>query len=122
MRRCLIVDDSDVVRKVAGAILGAMGYEIIEAESGRTALELAKSRAPDAILLDWQVPELSSREFLLKLRAHTTGRRPYVVYLATEYDHSDITRAFAAGADACLMKPFDRAALEDKFRFANLAA
>ncbi len=122
MRRCLIVDDSDVVRKVAGAILGAMGYEIIEAESGRTALELAKSRAPDAILLDWQVPELSSREFLLKLRAHTTGRRPYVVYLTTEYDHSDITRAFAAGADACLMKPFDRAALEDKFRFANLAA
>jgi CheY-like chemotaxis protein len=44
------------------------------------------------------------------------------VYLTTEYDHSDISRAFALGADACLMKPFDRTSLEDKFRFSHLAA
>jgi two-component system chemotaxis response regulator CheY len=122
MRRCLIVDDSDVVRKVAGAILGAMGYEIIEAVDGRQALDLARTTMPDAILLDWQIPEITAHDVLVKLRDRNSGPRPYVVYLTTEYDHSDISRAFALGADACLMKPFDRTSLEDKFRFSHLAA
>lgn len=122
MKRCLIVDDSDVVRKVASAILSAIGYEVIEASTGRAGLELAKSTMPDAILLDWQIPDLGAHDFIAKLRAHTTGPRPYLVYLTTEYDHLDISRALAVGADASLMKPFDRASLEDKFRISRLAA
>jgi two-component system chemotaxis response regulator CheY len=122
MKRCLIVDDSDVVRKVASALLSAIGYEIIEAANGREGYELARSTLPDAILLDWQIPELSAHEFIQKVRAHTSGPRPYIVYLTTEYDHSDITRALAGGADASLMKPFDRASLEDRFRMSRLAA
>ena len=119
MKRCLIVDDSDVVRKVASAILSAIG---LEASSGRDGLELARSTMPDAILLDWQIPDVGAHDFIAKLRAHTTGPRPYLVYLTTEYDHYDIRRALAAGADASLMKPFDRASLEDKFRISRIAA
>jgi two-component system, chemotaxis family, chemotaxis protein CheY len=122
MKRCLIVDDSDVVRKVASAILSAIGYEILEASTGRDGLELAKSTMPDAILLDWQIPDVGAHDFIAKIRAHTTGTRPYLVYLTTEYDHYDIRRALAAGADATLMKPFDRASLEDKFRLSRIAA
>lgn len=122
MKRCLIVDDSDVVRKVASAILSAIGYEIIEASSGREGYELAKSTMPDAILLDWQIPELSAHDFITKLRAQTSGPRPHLVYLTTEFDHLDITRALSEGADACLMKPFDRVSLEDKFRLSRIAA
>jgi len=122
MKRCLIVDDSAVVRRVAQAILSAMGYEILVAENGRQALEICLAAAPDAILLDWQLPEMSAHEFLANLRAKLAGRRPYIVYLTTEYDHTDISRAFAAGANACLMKPFDRASLEERFQFSHLAA
>lgn len=122
MKRCLIVDDSDVVRKVASTILSGMGYQTIEASNGREAYELAKSTMPDAILLDWKIPELSAHDFIAKLRSQSSGPRPYLVYLTTEYDHSDITRALAEGADACLMKPFDRASMEDKFRLSRLAA
>ena len=122
MKRCLIVDDSDVVLKVASAILSAMGYEIIEARDGREGYELAKSTSPDAILLDWQIPELGAHEFIAKLRAQTSGPRPHLVYLVTEYNHLDIRRALTGGADAFLMKPFDRATLEDKFRHTLIAA
>jgi two-component system chemotaxis response regulator CheY len=122
MKRCLIVAESDVVRKVAAAILAGMGYEIVEASNGREGYELARSTLPDAILLDWQLSELSAHEFIVKLRGQTTGPRPYLVYLTTEYDHSDITRALAEGADACLLKPFDRASLEDRFRMPRAAA
>jgi two-component system, chemotaxis family, chemotaxis protein CheY len=122
MKRCLIVDDSDVVRKVASAILSAIGYEVIEASNGREGFDLAKAIMPDAILLDWQIPELAAHDFIAKLRSQTSGPRPYLVYLTTEFDHADITRALGAGADGCLMKPFDRASLEDKFRLSRLAA
>ena len=122
MKRCLIVDDSDVVRKVAHAILAAMGYEIFEAEDGAQALEICHAVKPDAILLDWQMPGMSAHDFLATLRKEHDGTWPYIVYLSTEYDQADITRAFAAGASACLLKPFDRASLEDKFNYRHLAA
>ncbi len=122
MKRCLVVDDSEVVRKVAHAILAAMGYEIIEAENGQEALELCQVAMPDAILLDWQLPQMGAHEFLAALRKGITGPMPYIVYLATEYNQADITRAFSGGARACLLKPFDRASLEDKFQYTHLAA
>lgn len=122
MKRCLVVDDSDVVRKVANAILTAIGYEVFEAGDGRVAYELFKAKSPDAILLDWQIPELSAHDIITKVRGHTTGPRPYLVYLTTEYDRSDVSRALAEGADACLMKPFDRVSLEELFRQPRSAA
>lgn len=122
MKRCLIVDESEVVRKVASAILSASGYEVIEATTGREGFELAKSKMPDAILLDWRVADLAAHDFISKLRAQSSGPRPYLVYLTTEFDHADITRALGAGADGCLMKPFDRVSLEEKFRLSRLAA
>lgn len=122
MKRCLIVDNSDVVRKVASAILTGIGYEVIEASNGKDGYELARSTMPDAILLDWQVSELPAHEFIIKLRMQTSGTRPYLVYMTSEYVHSDITRALTAGADTCLMKPFDRASMEDRFRMPRAAA
>lgn len=122
MKRCLVVDDSDVVRKVANAILTSIGYDVVEAADGRQALELFKDTSPDAILLDWQIPELSAHDFITKVRGQTSGARPQLVYLTTEYDRSDVARALAEGADACLMKPFDRVALEDLFRLPRPAA
>lgn len=122
MKRCLIVAESDVVRKVASAILTGMGYEVIEASNGREGYDLARSTSPDSILLDWQIAEIGAHEFIAKLRTQTSGPRPHLVYMTTEYDHSDITRALAAGADTCLMKPFDRATLEDRFRMPREAA
>jgi len=122
MKRCLIVDNSDVVRKVASAILTGIGYEVIEASNGKDGYDLARSTLPDAILLDWQIPELPAHEFIIKLRTQTSGPRPHLVYMTSEYVQSDITRALTAGADACLMKPFDRASLEDRFRMPRAAA
>lgn len=122
MKRCLVVDDSDVVRKVANAILTSIGYDVVEAADGRQAFELFKAMSPEAILLDWQIPEMSAHDFIAKVRDHRGGPRPHLVYLTTEYDRSDVTRALAEGADACLMKPFDRISLEELFRRPRPAA
>ena len=52
MNYCLVVDDSEVIRKVARRILEGLHFEISEAENGLQAIEMCKTRTPDAILLD----------------------------------------------------------------------
>lgn len=120
MKRCLIVDDSSVIRKIARVILERQGYEISEAENGKEALARCKTEVPDIILLDWHMPVMSALEFLAALRVSISGRRPHIVYCTTENDLGDISRALAAGADDVMLKPFDRASLLAKM--ANVAA
>lgn len=123
MKRCLVVDDSSVIRKVAGTILETMEYEMVEAEHGQVALDRCRAAAqPDVIILDWHMPGLSTLEFLSQLRAAPNGKHPYVIYLTTEYDQNDIARVMAAGADDYLMKPFDRAQFVTKLAEINVAA
>ena len=52
MKRCLVVDDSSVVRKIARRILEGLEFEVTEAEDGSKALEICKQKLPDAVLLD----------------------------------------------------------------------
>lgn len=123
MKRCLVVDDSSVIRKVARHILESMRYEVTEAENGREAFDACQSATPpDVVLLDWHLPVMSAMEFLSALRLAHCARRPFIVYCTTENDPSDIARAFSAGADDYLMKPFDRASLIDKFAAIAVAA
>lgn len=121
MRRCLIVDDSSVVRKIARHYLEQLGYEVSEAGDGKEALDWCKSKTPEAILLDWHLPVMGAHEFLVALRK-LGGRRPYIVYLTTENDFADISLAISQGVSEVLMKPFDRQSLEEKFSSGPLAA
>jgi len=119
MKTCLVVDDSDVVRKVARHIFHSLKFESREADSGQAALEACQSAMPDAILLDWQMPAMGS-EFLASLRAMPNGERPHVIYCATENNQRDIALALTSGADDYLLKPFEREALRSKLAAAGL--
>jgi two-component system chemotaxis response regulator CheY len=77
---------------------------------------------PDVILVDWILAGTTVQEFLAVLNSIPAAKRPFVIYCTTENDSADITRAFAAGADAYVMKPFDRESLVGKFVSLGLAA
>jgi len=115
MKLCLIVDDSSVIRKVAGTILASLDYEIIETDNGQQAIDRCQVQMPDAILLDWHMPELGGQDFLTLFKRTFTGRQPWIIYATTENNPVDIARAIAAGADDYVIKPFTRADLEAKF-------
>jgi two-component system chemotaxis response regulator CheY len=115
MKTCLVVDDSQVVRKVAARILESLKIQVIEAESAQRALELCQQDLPDTILLDFHMPGMGTVEFLSSLRALPGGKSPFVVYCTTENDSADISRTIAAGADDFILKPFDRKSLTAKF-------
>lgn len=115
MKTCLVVDDSEVVRKIARRILESMNLEISEAENGQRALDLCHQSMPDAIMFDYHMPGMGTVEFLSTLRGLTHAKKPLVVYCTAENDTADITRTIAAGADDYIIKPFDRDALRAKF-------
>jgi two-component system chemotaxis response regulator CheY len=115
MKRCLVVDDSDVIRKVARRILESLGIQVQEAESGQEALSLCGGTMPDYILLDWHMPGMGAMDLLRAVRRMPDGNKPYIVYCTTENDREDISRALEVGADDYLMKPFEREALSSKF-------
>jgi two-component system chemotaxis response regulator CheY len=115
MKTCLIVDDSRVIRMVARRILEDLDFEITEAEDGQQALDACRSRMPDAILLDWNMPVMSGIDFLRALRASAGGDSPMVIFCTTENDFGHIEEAIQAGANEYIMKPFDSEIVRLKF-------
>ncbi len=120
MKQCLVVDDSRVIRKVARKILEELQFDIAEAEDGKIALDHCRKTMPDAILLDWNMPNMNGLEFLRALRREAGGEKPVVVFCTTENDINHITEAMTAGANEYIMKPFDREIIEAKFSEAGL--
>lgn len=111
---CLIVDDSRVIRRMAGDILKALGLRTAEAEHGGKAVEFCRTTVPDMVLLDWNMPEMDGITCLRALRAMNLNPRPVVVMCTTENSVSKIREALEAGADEYIMKPYDQEVLLDK--------
>lgn len=116
VRRCLIVDDSRVIRKVARRVLEELGYEAAEAENGEEALAKCRSAMPDLIMLDWNMPVMGGMEFVTSLRSMQGDMRPKVVFCTTNSDAADIRKGIEAGADEYVIKPFDQATLQAKLQ------
>lgn len=115
MKSCLIVDDSKVIRMVAKKILNELSFRTEEAEDGKVALDLCVKQMPDAVLLDWNMPNMNGLDFLRELRKLPGGDQPVVVFCTTENDIEHIQEAIAAGANEYIMKPFDSEILQAKF-------
>lgn len=107
MKMCLVVDDSRVVRKVARRILESLGFETAEAADGVEAIAFCKAAMPDAILLDWAMPNMDGLSFVRLLREEPGGEAPTVVFCAAENEPVKIAEALDGGADEYIMKPFD---------------
>lgn len=121
MKHCLVVDDSDIIRKIARRILETLNLMVSEAESAQDAIKLCQAEAPDVILLDWLLPDMTGIEFIGTLQTATHGCQPYILYCTTENDAEDIALALQAGAHDVLLKPFSREELAAKLAQAGLA-
>lgn len=120
MKTCLVVDDSKMIRRVAGRILKELEFKTDEAENGQEAMTQCRTQMPDAILLDWNMPVMDGLSFLKSLRAEPNGKKPVVVFCTAERSVEKITEALDAGANEYVMKPFDSDIIESKFFQAGL--
>ncbi len=109
----LIVDDEPQIRRLLRVSLDAAGYEVNEADNGRLCLTKVATHAPDAIILDLGLPDLSGLEVLRQLREWT---QVPVLVLTVLKAESDKVAALDAGADDYLTKPFGAAELAARLR------
>ena len=114
MKRCLVVDDSRVIRRVASKIVQDLGFDVDEAENGRKALNAMTIRMPDLILVDWEMPVMDGIEFTQSLRKLPGGNKIVVIFCTTENEAPQIRQALEAGADEYIMKPFDSEIVRSK--------
>jgi len=122
MKRCMIVDDSSVIRKVARRILGGPDMIVVEAGSGGEALSMCSAEMPDIIVVDTSLPDMAAVDFIRQAVALDERFRPHVVICMTEFDVGAIMRAKRAGAKGYILKPFNRAQLLERFREMQIAA
>jgi len=114
MKVALVVDDSKIVRKVCREIMEGLQFEVTEAEDGQKALERCKEKAPNVILLDWNMPVMNGMEFLLSFKQLKEFTDTKIIFCTTENDISKIQEAIASGADEYVMKPFDAEIIKTK--------
>jgi CheY-like chemotaxis protein len=104
----LIADDNRLLLSTLAMVLRAKGHEVIEADSGADALELAARRRPDAAIIDLHMPIVTGAEVADRLQLL---RIPFV--LLSAYDESDVREAARAlGARGYLLKPTTEDELE----------
>ncbi|MEO0839214.1 MAG: two-component system response regulator [Cyanobacteria bacterium J06643_5] len=109
--KVLVVDDHAASRMTAVALLGMEGYEVIEAESGSTAVHLVAQKQPDLILLDVMMPEMDGFEVCQLLKQDEQTRLIPVIFITALNDRRSRIRGIEVGADDFLSKPFDRVEL-----------
>ncbi|KAA1417711.1 response regulator [Nocardioides humilatus] len=115
--KILIADDSRVMRQIVIRTLrqaGHGGHDVVEAENGRMALEMVASEAPDLVLSDWNMPEMSGIDCLSALRA--SGSQVPFGFVTSEGSDDMRQRAAAAGAAFLIAKPFTPEAFDEALR------
>ncbi len=100
--RALLVDDAPEVRRVLERALSADGFEVEEAGDGDAALEAARARPPDVVVLDLGLPTLDGVEVCRRLRTFSDA---YVIMLTSRQEEIDTLVGLAAGADDYVTKP-----------------
>ena len=106
-RRVLVVDDSEVIRRLIAVNLELEGFEVYLAEDGQECLDVVDQVAPDVVTLDVVMPRLDGFATAARLRSgHATSRLPIVMVSACAQE-SDLARGRELGVEAYLTKPFD---------------
>ena len=88
MKTCLIVDDSRMIRRVAGRIVKDLGFKTVEAINGQDALDKCGIEMPHAILVDWSMPIMDGFDFVKNLREMPEGDNPTIVFCTSVRDLS----------------------------------
>jgi two-component system, OmpR family, phosphate regulon response regulator PhoB len=115
-KKILIVDDQLEVRELVQVTLEIGDYQILAAENGQQALDIARAEHPDIVLLDIMMPgsNVDGLEACRRLKKDPATADITIVMLSAKGQESDIAAGHEAGADDYFTKPFSPIALIEK--------
>lgn len=111
--KVLIIDDEPQIRKFLRISLGAQGYEVIEAENGKSGIEKCALESPHLVILDLGLPDLDGQEVLAKIREWSEVP---IIVLSVRANEEEKVTALDRGANDYVTKPFGIAELIARVR------
>ncbi len=105
--KVMVIDDEMDIVKLIKISLEMANFEVIEAYSGKQALEKVQQGVPDIFLLDIMMPEMDGYEVCRRLRAQEATRQVPIVMLTAKGLKGDAEQGLKVGADDYILKPFD---------------
>lgn len=112
--KILIVDDNPSVLKLLNISLNKAGYEVIEAENGEEAFDIANKELPDLIISDIMMPQMDGLELCWMIRENSQVPLVPFIFLTSFDDPETEVKGFRAGADKYLNKPIERKELLER--------
>ncbi len=114
--KILLADDELRLRKVVVLHLKKAGFDVVEANNGKQALEFAKTQNPDVIVLDIMMPEMDGITACKEIRKLPEHKDTPIIMLTAKATSDDIQMGKEAGANEYLTKPFSPKELIDKIQ------
>ncbi|MBB1490110.1 phosphate regulon transcriptional regulator PhoB [Paracoccus sp. MC1854] len=102
----LLVEDEGAQREVLTYNLESEGFRVVEAETGDEAMLLVSEEAPDLMVLDWMLPNVSGIEICRRVKADPGTRHIPIIMLSARSDEGDRVRGLETGADDYVVKPY----------------
>ena len=113
-RRVLVTDDEPITRMLVKLLLEQEGFEVLEAQNGRQAVDIAGREHPDLLMIDLHMPTMDGYEAIAELRRNFTLSTLPIIVLTAEEGPGVEERVLQLGADDYLLKPFDPAVLRSR--------
>lgn len=102
----LVVEDEHAQREVLSYNLEAEGFRVAKAINGEEALLLLEEEAPDLVVLDWMLPNVSGIEICRRIKLRPETRNVPVIMLSARSEEVDRVRGLETGADDYVVKPY----------------
>lgn len=106
-KKVLVVDDNESNRIILSRCVLRAGYDAIVAVDGASALAAIAGQAPDLVMLDWNMPDVSGIDLLKTIRSDYPAARLPIVMCSARTSPRDMAAAREAGADDFITKPID---------------
>ena len=112
----LVVEDQEDNRRIMRDLLTSVGYEVMEAVTGEEGVAAAETHRPDLILMDVQLPGLDGYEATRQIKANPDLEHIPIIVVTSYALSGDDVKAFEAGCNAYVSKPFSPRELLAKIR------
>ena len=107
MTKILVIEDNREIRENIAELLELEGYQVMEAENGKTGLQLAREILPDLILCDIMMPVMNGYEVLEQLQKQNNTTSIPFIFLTANVEKKEIMAGLAQGAKGYISKPFE---------------
>jgi len=112
----LIIEDQEDNRRIMRDLLTSAGYKVIEAVTGEAGVMSAEAHCPDLILMDIQLPDFDGYEATRRIKANPALSSIPIIAVTSYALSGDDVKAYEAGCDAYVSKPFSPRELLAKIR------